>query len=248
VPLFNGVDALQGVRELVLASTYAVIAGRPLLVQGRRPVEARHFAERVRLGTPRDGSWVITAQLDLPAPASAAQAPDPFPRRVSRQAHRAVGAALRAAGEALRGEPVEPFLRRAEEGVSANICEALARLGRDESSFEIRFGWASQHSAPAGTRRFRFDRPVIAALRVAAEHLRSSLPDGRVDVTGTVTRLSRTAGNLGDAVITGVVRTEYGEAEQKVKVRLAADMYDLAVQAHRLQRTVQLVGLAFRGR
>jgi hypothetical protein len=25
-------------------------------------------------------------------------------------------------------------------------------------------------------------------------------------------------------------------------------MYDLAVQAHRLQRTVQLVGLAFRGK
>lgn len=250
VPLSNGVEALAGLRELVLASTYAVTLGRPLLVQGRRPEEVRRFVQQVRLGTPQAGSWTISAQLRLPAATSSAdRTAAPFPRQVSFQAHRAVSAALHAAGEALRGHPIEPFLQRADDGVSANVCEALAKLGHGGSAYEVRFGWASHHPVPAGARRFRFDSPVITVLQQAAKQLRNALPDGRVEVTGRVTKLSRATGNVGIAVITAVPRTEHGEAEQeqRVKVRLTAERYDVAVQAHRLRRRVRLVGLAARG-
>jgi hypothetical protein len=257
VPLLNGADALAGVRELVLASTYATILGRPLLVQGRRPAKVQQFVERVQLGTARAGSWAISAQFRLSVALPDTEALDlliadmelaePFPRQVSLQAHSAVGAALWAAGEALQGDPVEPFRRRAEEGVSANICDALAKLGRDETAYEIRFGWATSYSPPSGARRFRFDAPAIRALRVAADWLRK-LPNGRVVVTGMVTKLSRAEGDTGDVVITGEVRTDQWSAQQKVKVRLRRDLYDRAVQAHQQQRTVRLIGVASGGK
>jgi hypothetical protein len=247
VPLLNGADALAGVRELVLASTYAAMLGRPLLVQGRRPAKVRQFAKQVRLGTPQAGSWLIAAQLRLPAASPTTGPPELSPRQVSLQAHSAVGAAQRAAGEARRGDPLEPFQRRAEEGVSANVCDALAKLGRDETAYEVRFGWASRHPPPQGARRFRFDPPVIAALREAADRLRK-LPDGRVEVAGTVTKLSRAEGDTGDVVITGEVHTERWAGEQDVKVRLRRELYDQAVQAHGLRRTVRLVGTAVRGK
>jgi hypothetical protein len=250
VPLFNGVDALAGVRELVLSTTYAAMLNRPLLVQGRRPIEVRNFARRVRLGTPQAGSWMISAQLQLPDTGNQqrTETPEPLARQVSLQMHRAVGAALRSAGEALRGHATEPFVRRAESGVSANLCDALAKLGRDGVPYEVRFGWAAQRPVQVGSGRFRFDAPVIAALKRAAEELRNTLPDGRVEVNGTVAKLSRETGDVGTVVITGLARTDYGEAELKVKVRLTPDLYDLAVEAHRRRRVVRLVGLASNGR
>jgi hypothetical protein len=248
VPLLNGADALAGVRELLLASTYATMLGRPLMVQGRRPAEVRQFAQQVRLGAPREGSWIIAAQLRLPTGLAVVEEPTPFPRQVSRQAHSAVGAALRAAGEALRGDPAEPFRRRAEEGVSANVCDALAKLGREETAYEVRFGWAMGHPTPSGARRFRFDAPVIRALKEAAERLRA-LPDGRAEVIGVVTKLTRAPrGDAGDVVITGEVQIGQWAAEQKVKVRLGRELYDRAVQAHQHQRAVRLTGVASRGR
>lgn len=81
----------------------------------------------------------------------------------------------------------------------------------------------------------------------AAERLRK-LPDGRVEATGMVTKLSRAEGDAGDVVITGDVRIDQWAAEQKVKVRLRRELYDRAVQAHQHQRMVSLIGVASGGR
>jgi hypothetical protein len=250
IPLFNGADALQGVRELVMAATYATTLPRPLLVQGRRPTAVRDFARRVRLGTPQAGSWVIAAELALPETdlGPSADGGRPFARQVSLQMHQGVRATLTAAGEALRGSPVEPFLRRADEGVSANLCDALADLGRDDTPFEVRFAWAQRLPARVGTGRFRFDRQVIRVIRYAGEAMRNSLPDGPIELTGMVTRLSRAGTELATAVINAVVRSRYGEAEQKVTVRLLPGPHETAIEAYRTRQFLHVVGEARQGR
>lgn len=251
IPLFNGADALQGVRELLMAATYASTLLRPLLVQGRRPTAVRDFARQVRLGTPQAGSWVIAAELDIPDGRSDlfSDGGDPFARQVSLSAHSGVRATLTAAGEALRGNPVEPFLRRAEYGVSANLCEALAKLGRDDTPFEVRFSWAQHLPARVGAGRFRFDREAIRSIRYAGEAMRTSLPDGRVEVIGIVSRLRQdTTTDVATAVIDGTVHSRYGGAEQKVAVRLAPEPHQIAIEAYRTRQTLRLVGEARQGR
>ena len=128
IPLVNAVDALAGVRELVVASTYATMSDQPMLVQGRRPEQAHEFARAVQLGTPRAGSWSIAAHI--PVPEHSAGTDMPVARRISIQMHRAVHACYAASGEALGRFDLRFFLRRTSEGVSANICEALTKLGR----------------------------------------------------------------------------------------------------------------------
>src|SRR4051812_13144699 len=142
IPLFNAVDALAGVRELVVSSTYALMSEQPMLVQGRRPDSALDFARTVRLGTPRAGSWAIAAQLAVPR--ADANADPPLARRVSLQMHRAVRACFAASGEAQRDFDLGLFLRRTGEGVSAKVCDALAKLGRDGVPYDVRFNWAGQ--------------------------------------------------------------------------------------------------------
>ncbi|MEU4676284.1 hypothetical protein [Micromonospora sp. NPDC023737] len=250
IPLLNGTEALRGVREIVIASTYASTLDRPLLVQGKRPAIVWDFAREVRLGTPRAGSWVIAAEVAIPEAdlGPGANGSQPFARRVSLQVHRGVRATFAAAGEALRGNSLEPFLRRAKEGVSANVCDALASLGRDNTPFEVRFEWAQRLPSSIGAGRFRFDSQVIRTIRSAGEELRNSMPEGPVEITGPVARLSREGTQAGMAVISGLVHTRYGEAEQNVKVPLTATQHELAIEAYRSRRHVRVTGEARQGR
>jgi len=250
IPIFNGADAVLGVRELVMSAAYASTLDRPLLVQGRRPQRVMNFVRGVRLGSPQTGSWVIAAEVALPEVDldHRSNGGQSFARQVSLQMHRGVRATFTAAGEALREDSIEPFRRRARDGVSANVCEALAGLGRDDTPFEVRFAWAQRLPAQVGAARFRFDPRVIRTIRSAGEELRNALPDGRVEITGPVTRLSREPGAAGAATIAGVVQTRYGEAVQHVKVRLTPPQNQAAIEAYRNHRHLRIVGEARQGK
>ena len=261
IPLLHGADAVQGVQELVLAATYASTVDLPQPVQGRRPQQVRDFAREVRLGAPQAGSWVISVEVDIPeldAPGSAAPGagPDPladggepFARRVSRQLHGGVRAAFLAAGEALREDSAEPFLRRVPDGVSANVCDALASVGRDDTPFEVRFAWAQRLPPPqVDTGRFRFDQQLIRTIRSAAKTLRNSLPDGPVEIVGQVTRLHRERQGTGGASVTGRVRTRYGEVDQQVMVKLTPVQHETAIRAYEAQQYIRVVGEVRQGR
>jgi hypothetical protein len=250
IPLLSGVDAVQGVRELVMSAAYASTLGRPLLVQGRRPQHVQDFAAGVRLGTPQAGSWVVAAEVAIPEgdlDLFGSGGP-PFARQVSLQLHRGVQATLTAAGEALRQDSVEPFLTRAEDGVSANLCEALASLGRDDTPFEVRFAWAQRLPPPVSEGLFQFDRQLIRTIRSAGKELRIALLVGMVEITGLVTRLRQERGGEGTATVTGLLRSRYGEAEQAVKVRLTPLQHEAAIEAYRTHRFVRVTGEARHGR
>jgi len=128
------------------------------------------------------------------------------------------------------------------------MCDALARLGRDDTPFEVRFAWAQRLPVRVGTARFRFDREVIRTIRHAGEAMRNSIPDGRVEVTGMVSRLRRDTTDFATAVIDGIVRSRYGEAEQKVAVRLAPVPHQTAIEAYRTRQFLHVVGEARQGR
>ncbi|WP_329111344.1 hypothetical protein [Micromonospora sp. NBC_01699] len=246
IPLFNAVDALAGVRELVVSSTYALMSEQPMLVQGRRPDSALDFARTVRLGTPRAGSWAIAAQLAVPR--ADVNADPPLARRVSLQMHRAVRACFAASGEAQREFDLGLFLRRTGEGVSANVCDALAKLGRDGVPYDVRFNWAVQLPSSVPARSFRFSTRRIEVLRAAAEQLKVAVPDGEVTVEGQVSKLRRDIGEGGQATVRGPISTVYGSSERSVRVLLPDALYQQLVDAHGRRQHVRVIGTAVRGR
>lgn len=249
IGLFNAVDALAGIRELVVSSTYSLVNPQPMLVQGRRPERVLEFARTVRVGTPQAGSWSIAAQLPAPAPTgTGAGAGEPFGRRVALQLHRAVRACYAASGEAQREFDLELFLRRTGDGVTANVCDALARLGRDEVPYDVRFTWSRQLAATVPARSFRFTPRRVETLRAAAEQLRVAVPDGPATIEGTVSRLRRDDGEGGQATVRGPISTVYGSSERSVRVLLPDHLYQPVVDAHGQRRPVRITGTASRGR
>lgn len=133
IALAHGAEAMQGVHDLVLAAAYASTLERPLPVQqGRRPQSVRDFARRARLRSPQAGSWVISVEIDVDDDLSDDIADElgddlyrgeeqPSARQVSRALHGGLHASFLAATEALRDDPLEPFLRRVPEGCR-RIC------------------------------------------------------------------------------------------------------------------------------
>jgi hypothetical protein len=242
-PLFSAIEAVSGIGEIFLASSYTPILGKSLLNQGRRPPEVRRFARRVRLGTPTAGSWMVSAQMDL-SESDTGSTGDPLARQVTVQMYRAAGACLAAAGEALEDFHLEPFVRRRDEGVSANFCDALGKLGRDGTPFEMRFGWGRRFPSTLDARTHRFEPEAVEIIRRAGDALSSALPDGPVTVEGEVLRLSRGTGAEGQATVTGVAQSAYGESRLTVRTRLPESLYELAVEAHRLRQPVRLAGVA----
>jgi hypothetical protein len=148
----------------------------------------------------------------------------------------------------LRRYDLQPFLSRTGEGVSANLCEALVRLGHGGTPFEVRFQWARQLPAQVGAGRFRFDPGVIEVLRKAGKELRVSLPDGDIVIEGDVKRLSRERGDGGQVRVQGRIETVFGSTDQPVTVFLPGRLYQRALRAHGRHRQVRITGRVDGGR
>jgi hypothetical protein len=242
IPLHEGYLALGGVRELFLAAaTSAVSVARPTVLPSQKPPQARGFLDQVRLGQTSRGSYVLRVETPLPLPGIQ---PPVSSREVLLHLYQATSAAQDAAVRSGRNGDPTPFVERVGEGVSANLCEALADIGgQRRSAFEMRFAWAPASPVELDTPTVRFDRPEITALKAGARYLRELPVTETATVVGRVVDLHRTpTDKLGTVQIEGVVEADGIRHESRVTMRLAAREYDLALSAHGAQRPLRVVG------
>jgi hypothetical protein len=255
--LVHVTDAIRGIRDLMYAAAHSAVVGRPMLVQPRqRPPEVHQFVRSVRLAAPAPGSFVLSAQVPLrPEPGSAlprqtspsgrsnVEDPAPFNRRIALRLHEAVRATHRAAGEAIRTDSLSPFTDQAEAGVSANLCAAISLVGKDQP-FDLRFSWAPSQPLTVGGPLVTFDRPILSVIGTAASELPRMVAEGEdVELVARVIELHRVDPNPGSATIRGALRRPSGYVEDvRLTATLPADLYDVAVQAHRTRRQIRIAG------
>ncbi|MGH3927890.1 MAG: hypothetical protein ACRDTT_34350, partial [Pseudonocardiaceae bacterium] len=204
-PLYEGYLAIKGVHDLFLAAaTSAVSLERPTVLPSQKPPHARGFVDQVRLGQTSRGSYVL--RVETPLPLELVE-PPVSSREVLLHLYQATSAAHDAAVRSSENGDPAPFIERVGEGVSANLCEALADIGgQRRNSFEIRFSWAPASPVQLETPVVRFDRPVIGALKAGAKFLRKLPVTETATVTGRVVDLHRTPmDRLGRVQVEGVV-------------------------------------------
>lgn len=208
-------DALQIVAascEMLLAAASAVDAPRAVLPP-RKPDRALDFLRSVQFST-EPGSFVVALEApvapDLESVTLAAAAADasdalfpdprvPFPRRVTELLVTAIDNSLRACAEVAAGEEIMAFDSTIPDGVSANLLEALVRLGggADRSQerareFGITVRWSyGRRSASKLRRSYVITRDAIPVFSAAAASLRARKPEPDVTLTGQVVGLRR---------------------------------------------------------
>ena len=233
-PLRDAADAVAAAHNLLASATASL--EEPRLVQpSRRPAKTLDFMRRVLAGPTFAGSFVISTWVPIPPRLSQEEdqvlfddPSEPFERQATRQLSRALAAATDATDQALSTDAgIDAFLSRANDGLSANLCEALVALaGENEVPLGISMAWALDRPTQALRSEFRFSTEGVSVLKEAARELRDRVPEEVVRVSGNVVRLHRDGiSGAGDVTIAGVVSGDDLGRLRRISVSLAEGDY-----------------------
>jgi hypothetical protein len=250
-PLRDAADAVAAAHNLLASATAAL--EEPRLVQpSRRPAKTTDFMRKVLAGPTSVGSFVISTWVPIPPRLSPEEDQvlfddpnEPFERQATRHLSRALAAAQHASDEALSSDAgLDAFLAREQDGISANLCEALVALaGEQEVPLGITLAWALDRPMQNLPSEFSFPTESISVLREAARELRQRLPEEVVRVRGNVVRLHRDAvSGAGDVTIAGIVSGDDLGKLRRISASLAEEDYEQAIEAHQQFSEVEIVG------
>ena len=241
-----GVEIVQHARDLLSSAACAAFDPRPTYHLGKIQ-QAEDYMRRVKLGQTEHGSFIVTLLAPIPPALSALGQktfwPDleeePYERQVTRVLAQALHSAHRAIVASNRGVGLSAFSEAVSAGVSANLCEAVASIISQADGADLSVTWAKTRPAPMPRDRIVFNRADGEILKEAARQFRLREPRPEERIIGFVTHLRRPEDQFdGHVTIKAIVdgRTR----------SLSADLsrldYDIAVQAHRRQLPVTIIG------
>ena len=207
--------------------------------------EARDLLSQMRLAQTEYGSFVVvlwTPVVSSPIPELFSEfgetAEPPAERRLTRGLSDALDATLRVTERVVEGVSGD-LTRIIRAGVSANLCEAVAKLISPFSKLDVSITWARTRPTATARKEFRFAKADAPILLEAARLFRLREPKPDVRLFGFVRRLGRQETESGGAI---ALSTSIEGNQVSVAVTLKQSDYDRAIQAHRDQAPVAIQG------
>lgn len=243
IPVGQGVSLVSGARDLLLAAACSLKDPQPFYRAGANQ-QASEFLQKVRLGQTEPGSFVVT--LLTPTVAPPLQQPldpdwpaeDPHERRITRRLVQALDAAREASELAVSGSAAA-FSATVEQGVSANLCDAIATLAEPFPALDVSVAWARTLPEPTPRETVKFASSHAPILRAAARNFRDRAPRDGIRLVGFIQRLKRDEGEENG---TAHLRTTVSGRPQAVTAVLRPAAYDRAIDAHRKKAAVVVEG------
>ncbi|MCP4695325.1 MAG: hypothetical protein GY862_00545 [Gammaproteobacteria bacterium] len=188
IPFHDGVVLYGAAEKMVKAGACSAIAPKPYYRSCNFAL-VKDYMKSVRLGQTERGSYVMT--LLSPIGARLAEAPDkpPFPRMVTSHLAGSLHALRLSADEAADKDDFQAFEQRVEEGVNANLCEAVSSLASHGEGAELSISWAAPAEA-AAPKEF-FPHTMAPVIEEAAQEFKRNAPELDLRFTGKVVRLER---------------------------------------------------------
>ena len=248
VSLAVGAVLVDETRQMLAAA--ASSASRPRCLHRGRPNQKEAvFAESLRLGQTEPGSFVLNVLAPVaPSLTHGAQQglipSEPFARRATRKLVSGLQGLQEAAALVNRGGDVSAFMERVNDGVSANLCQAVARLIEVGDGMDASVCWALTRQGPDsgnddGERTARFRAHDAPTLREAARLLMTQQEYVNEEIDGYVSALARGQNDPDGrvtmkAVIDGKLAT--------VKAQFSDEDYAEVTRAHTDRRTISVTG------
>lgn len=265
-PIEDALQIVAGSRELLLCAAAAVDSPRAVLGK-RKPDRAIEFVRSVRLSTEAgsfvvvmetpiapdmEGAQIATAASDTPDAAPHALFPDPnvpFARRVTELLVNAIDHSLRACAEVASGEHLTAFDSTVPDGVSANLLEAMVRLGGGSDvslprEYSVAVRWSYGRPAPEHRRSYVITKDAIPVFSAAAASLRARQPEPEVTLVGTVVGLRRDD-SLGTDTVTLSAHVSSGDSGRVRNVRLIIEdeeRHQIVSRAYETREAVMISG------
>jgi hypothetical protein len=252
LPLDEGLRLLRGGRDMLLSAACSTI--RPQAFHPEMSLsQPNDFIKNCRLGQTERGSFVATIitpvppslrQTSLPGDEAFDEVLEPFARRVTT---RLMGS-LELVDHAVRTARLDPILDGVEQGVSANLCDAMVAMQPegDQSHLDIAMNWSrSRPRLPDHVPKVvTFARADFLIIEEAGRRLRERARPRRERFVGKVHALQSDLPSLYDDLIGKIIiRTTVGGRTARVKVVLNRDDYRRACDAHRDEKQVAVTGM-----
>jgi hypothetical protein len=240
---------IDGSLGVLMSSACSAVAPKPYF-RTRKPGEAAAWAEGVKMGLTRPGSYVFVFMVDVPDPGLQSRdtletiplSDAPFARKVLGKAAQGLDAVRSAISYESETHSFERFIEGVEQGVSANLCDALESILQPEylESVEFTFSWSLRAAAIEGPRRVELCASVVDTITKASEILKEGAQPEEAQVEGYVTKLVRAQDVHEKGEVTVDVLLD--EGPRKVVIQLPKAQYEAAVDAHKRKRKVVCTG------
>ncbi len=244
VAVDDGLALLRGTRDMLLAVACSLWNPRPLYRTGSNR-EAVEQVQRIRLGQTEQGSFAVTLLTPVVAPpmqpfltADRGLEDDPVERRLTRRLTGALEAARTATERTVVGG-TDVFSEAVVEGVSANLCDALATLIEPFPTLDVSVTWARTLPRRIAREIVRFGQADAPILREGARSFRSREPRPDVQVSGIVQRLIRDEAEVGG---NATLRASIDGRNQSVTAILQSFDYERAIRAHQAKAPIVMEG------
>lgn len=245
LPISAGTALVSRSRDMVLAVACSSLGEpRPVYRAGANK-EAADYLRQVRLGQTEQGSFVVSLLSPVVSPPiQMSLIPDsdelesPVARRVTERLTQALDATRQATDDTNCGKP-EAFSKLVTEGVSANLCDALAGLTGALSRIDVNVVWARTYLRDDARWAVQFTAHDTPILQAASQDFRGQEPQPNMTLTGLVQVLKRDESALEGTV---TLRTSIERRNRSVKAVLPPLEYHRAIEAHRARRPVVMRG------
>lgn len=255
--LTDGVEAVEGIRKWIESAAVSVAVGHPqALLPRRKPSRAQDLVSATKLLAPGAGSfiWRISTPIaDNPSQESfsfedipGGNGLDDYSRLTTKFLYSSTMATVSAARAVHEhGGTLEPFRERINQGVTANLCEALelsSSSGRTPLS--IRFRWATRRPVSSWMEPIEISLPELEIIAWAGREFRREAVDEGVNIHGVVVRLVREGPSDGPGQIT-IAGRDVDSPEISFGhywVELSAEDYLVAAESHSSDKIVEITG------
>ncbi len=255
LPLEEGLKLLRGGHDLLLAA--ACSAHQPQAYHPRQSFsQAQEFLQVCRMGQTERGSYVATIIAPVPPAIDPAPFPEleeefqiaaePYARRVTLR----LMSSLRFVREAIQASALGRILDGVSEGVSADLCEALASMSPSSSQakMDISINWArTRRRVPTSLpQSVSFAQGEFAIIQEAGRLLREGPPPKRHRTVGFIVNLHGETSLFEGFEGRVVLRGEVNGRVASIKFSLNREDYVRACDAYRDGRRVAVVGVLHR--
>jgi len=251
ISLADGLDLLDGIKAALVASAKSSEEHRAYFGNAYWK-QAKQFLERTRLGQTEHGSYVVKVLSRATNEGNLAEEQQYLvPGMVSHQRAvtftlmRSLSATESAVAQFSRSGSIDVFYDAVSAGLSSDLCEAVGRMVRsDSSNVGVSAEWSPlapvSEDVPSGSTFKSSDREI---LKIAVNSLRESELYPDITVTGWVEALARSESGSGPGTVTivsdGRVSVSRGT---RVRIALQSEAYGMAIAAHEAGDRVEFRG------
>ena len=257
VSMREGIDLVQGARELLLAAACSLDEPMPYYSKAAK-LKANKYLKGFHLGQTEHGSFVIRVLTPVVKPSIIQQQlvpnmngdetdyDDEHLMNIERRVTRRLMSALSSTKNVTESKQIkadrDSFCSAIEAGMNADLCRAIVKLVGSFLAVDISSNWARNYIPDKPREVVEFRKLHVPFLSEYAEYFDAQkLEDSqeRICLKGVVERLHRKENEVNGMID---MRAYIDRQERQVSAELSPPDYERAIQAHKRRSYITLEG------